>query len=121
MSINRGEIKHRHASFTEYSPVSRCVTDAEEVTYSPADEAAIEDWIRRNMTTTWHGIGTCNMDPLESMGVVDETLSVHGVSGLKIADLSIVPQNVYSNTANTALMIGEKGADMFISDLRNSY
>ncbi|KAI0145413.1 alcohol oxidase-like protein [Xylariaceae sp. FL1272] len=113
MSINRGEIKHRHSSFAEDSPAS-CFT------YTAADEAAIEDWIRRNMLTTWHGIGTCKMGLMEDMGVVDETLSVHGVSGLKIADLSVFPQSVCSNTMNTALTIGEKAADIFISELRSS-
>lgn len=31
-------------------------------------------------------------------GVVDERLNVHGVKGLKVADLSICPDNVGCNT-----------------------
>ena len=33
------------------------------------------------------------------------------------ADLSIVPQNVGANTNNTALVIGEKAADIIAKDL----
>ena len=33
------------------------------------------------------------------------------------ADLSIVPENVGANTNNTALMIGEKAADIIIREL----
>lgn len=58
------------------------------------------------------------MAPVQNMGVVDENLSVHGVKGLKVADLSIAPKNVAGNTMSTALMIGERAADIFIRELR---
>ena len=44
-----------------------------------------------------------------AVGVVEpERLNVHGVKGLKVADLSICPDNVGCNTYSTALLIGEK-------------
>jgi len=43
-------------------------------------------------------------------GVVDGKLNVYGVTGLKVADLSMVPENVGANTNNTALVVGEKAA-----------
>ena len=52
--------------------------------------------------------------------VVDATLSVYGVEGLKVADMSIPPLNVAANTMNTAVAIGEKAADIFIKELRLS-
>lgn len=51
------------------------------------------------------------------MGVVDPSLNVYGVQGLKIADLSIVPRNIGANTNNTALAIGEKAADILVKEL----
>lgn len=53
--------------------------------------------------------------------VVDARLNVHGVEGLKITDLSIVPRNVAANTNNTAMAIGEKVADIIIGVLRETY
>ena len=50
-------------------------------------------------------------------GVVDERLNVHGVKGLKCADLSICPDNVGCNTYSTALLIGEKAAMLIAEDL----
>lgn len=46
---------------------------------------------------------TCSMAPKEGNsivkhGVLDERLNVHGVQGLKVADLSICPDNVGCNT-----------------------
>lgn len=80
-------------------------------------DSAIEQWVRNNINTAYHPMGTCKMAPLENMGVVDGTLSVYGVKGLKIADMSIVPENVSGNTMSTALLIGEKVADIFINEL----
>ncbi|KAK7965976.1 uncharacterized protein PG986_000253 [Apiospora aurea] len=89
----------------------------EEIRYEAPDEAVIERWLRDNMSTCWHGLGTCKMAPQEAMGVVDADLGVHGVRGLKVADLSIVPENVAVNTMSTALTVGEKAADIFIREL----
>jgi alcohol oxidase len=49
--------------------------------------------------------------------VVDASLSVYGVRGLKIADLSIPPRNVAANTMSTAVAVAEKAADIFIEEL----
>jgi choline dehydrogenase-like flavoprotein len=57
------------------------------------------------------------MAPRKKKGVVDPSLSVYGTKGLKIADLSIAPENVSGNTMNAALLIGEKAADIFIKEL----
>jgi len=57
------------------------------------------------------------MAPREKTGVVDGNLSVYGVKGLKLADLSVPPENVGANTGNTAFLVGEKAADIFVKEL----
>ena len=49
--------------------------------------------------------------------IVDADLNVYGISGLKIADLSVPPQHVAANTYNAALLVGEKAADIFVGEL----
>jgi alcohol oxidase len=75
-----------------------------------------------HVETTWHSLGTCSMAPkngnsIVKHGVLDERLNVHGVKGLKVADLSICPDNVGCNTYSTALLIGEKCAVLTAEDL----
>lgn len=50
-------------------------------------------------------------------GVLDDRLNVHGVKNLKVADLSICPDNVGCNTYSTALLIGEKCSMLVGEDL----
>lgn len=50
-------------------------------------------------------------------GVLDPRLNVWGTKGLKVADLSICPDNVGCNTYSTALLIGEKCAMLVAEDL----
>ncbi|KXX78469.1 Alcohol oxidase 1 [Madurella mycetomatis] len=93
-----------------------------ELKYSNKDIEAIEEWVKRHVETTWHCLGTCSMAPREGNsivkhGVLDERLNVHGVKGLKVADLSICPDNVGCNTYSTALLIGEKAAVLVAEDL----
>ena len=125
MPIFRGELASSHPRFPPGSKAAviekadgPVVTDdSSRIEYSAEDDKAIEQKIREILATTWHSLGTCKMAPREEKGVVDGNLSVHGVQGLKLADLSVPPANVGANTGNTAFVVGEKAADIFIKEL----
>lgn len=121
----RGEAAPGHPNFPPGSPAA-CVDlrtvgpttgDIHPIEYSAEDDAAIELFLRKNIETTWHSLGTAKMAPRNEMGVVDCKLDVYGVRGLKIVDVSICPQNVGANTNNTAMIIGEKAADIVLKEL----
>ncbi|RCI07623.1 hypothetical protein L249_1675 [Ophiocordyceps polyrhachis-furcata BCC 54312] len=118
MPMYRGEMAHCHPPFAAGSAAASIKldgplpADAPEIHYSAEDEVVLEKWLRENVLSTWHPLGTCKMLPREEGGVVDP-----GLGGLKIADLSIAPHNVAANTNNTALAIGERAADIFIKEL----
>ena len=96
---------------------SRDINNVEDIEYSTEDDKVIEQYLRENINTTWHSLGTAKMAPRDKLGVVDKNLNVYGVTGLKVIDLSIVPENIGANTCNTAMAIGEKGADIILREL----
>lgn len=122
MQTYRGEVASGHPPFPAGSDAA-CIeidgplADVHDIEYTAADDAVLARWVRENVRTTWHSLGTCKMAPLERMGVVDANLSVYGVQGLKVADLSILPHNVAANTNNMAFVVGEKAADIFIKEM----
>ena len=70
-------------------------------------------------TTIFHPVGTCKMgnDP---MAVVNDRLQVHGVTGLRVIDASIMPTITSGNTNAPTVMIAERGADFIKADYDHS-
>ena len=78
---------------------------------SAQTDAQIEAFIRNHADTIYHPVGTCRMGngPLD---VVDTQLRVHGITGLRVVDASIMPRIVSGNTNAPTVMIAEKAFDM---------
>ncbi|KAI0868560.1 GMC oxidoreductase-domain-containing protein [Hypoxylon argillaceum] len=117
MKFYNGEVASKHPPFPEGSGASLATPLGQDLTYSAADDELIKTFVRERVGTISHGLGTCRMAPEQEMGVVDASLNVYGTERLKVADMSIAPGNVSGNTMNTAVLIGEKAADLIIKEL----
>lgn len=94
MPSYRGEIPALHPKFSatsaarareiDISDENAPSTPKEDLIYTEEDDKALEQWVRENIATTWHSIGTLAMKPREQGGVVDKNLSVYGVKNLKV-------------------------------------
>jgi choline dehydrogenase-like flavoprotein len=80
-----------------------------------AADRELDGWIRGHLTTAIHLSGTARMGPDTDPGaVVDQELRVRGVAGLRVVDTSVLPQAPTRGTAATAVMLGERAAELML-------
>ncbi|MFC9250965.1 GMC family oxidoreductase [Amycolatopsis thailandensis] len=75
------------------------------------DPASVERHIRHRSDTVYHPVGTCRMGTDDS-SVVDPELRVHGVSGLRVIDASVMPRITRGHTHAPTVMVAERAADL---------
>jgi choline dehydrogenase len=88
----------------QFEPERDCRTDADWDRYA-----------RTMVTPSYHPVGSCKMG-IDDLAVVDPELRVHGVRGLRVADASIMPKITRGNTNAPSMMIGERAAELILSD-----
>ena len=81
------------------------------VDFGPGPEVDLRTWVRSRTWTYHHPVGTCAMGVDPSAGaVVDPACRVHGISGLRVVDASIMPDIPSANTHIPTIMIAERVA-----------
>ena len=77
----------------------------------PPSDALLENTALHFSHTTYHVSCTCRIG-----SVVDPRLRVFGVSNLRVADASVMPEITSGNINAVVIMIGEKAAEMIAAD-----
>jgi choline dehydrogenase len=106
--------------FAAAGPLAKVCT--EELAPGPGVRTGTEvrDWIRRNLGTLYHPVGTCAMGGdsrlagAKIISVVDPELRVRGVAGLRVVDASVMPAVPRGNTNAPTIAIAERAADLIL-------
>lgn len=95
----------------ESPPLSDVITGWIRPEHRPGSRAEWTELVRRYAETLYHPAGTCRMGD-DAAAVVDAELRVHGMGGLRVADVSVMPRLNRGHTNAVAVMIGERAADL---------
>lgn len=82
------------------------------------DADSVLSFCRERGASIYHPSCSARMG-VDDMAVVDPRLRVHGVSGLRVVDASVMPTLVSGNCNAAVIMIAEKAAEMILQDARS--
>lgn len=97
-------------------PAMKAFVEAE--TSPGSQTTSDEQWLefaRDNGQTIYHPIGTCRMGEDEG-AVVDSSLRVHGISGLRVVDASVIPSMISGNIQGAVMAVAERAADLILKE-----
>jgi choline dehydrogenase-like flavoprotein len=103
------------ALLTETRALGRLVTRRLSPATSLHDTGALRAHARATAQTLYHPVGTCRMGE-DAAAVVDPALRVRGVTGLRVADASVMPRIVRGHTNAPTIAIGVGAAELVASD-----
>lgn len=107
-------LAYRVARSPHMAPYLKRIAIVDEATMATDDE--LDAYVNSVVASFKHPAGTARMGAREDRSaVVGEDGLVHGVRGLRVADMSIVPTIPRANTNLTAIMLGEKIAELITS------
>ena len=78
------------------------------------EDALLADF-RARSGTVYHPCGSCRMAPEGQGGVVDASLRVHGVQGLRVVDASVFPNVTSANTQAPTVMLAWRAAGLILA------
>ncbi|ALG10344.1 hypothetical protein AOZ06_28700 [Kibdelosporangium phytohabitans] len=92
------------------SPTLAKATTGEALAPQGWSDHEVDTWIDGNAGSEWHPVGTCRMGR-DARAVVDpDTMGVHGVEALFVADASVMPAIPRGNTQAPTIMVAERAA-----------
>lgn len=106
----------RHLREMARQPALAALVEAE---VRPGPEVQTDDewlaWAAPMLATGHHPVGTCRMGRADdALAVCTADLRVRGLEGLRVIDASVMPNVICGNTNATAVVIGDKGADLVL-------
>lgn len=90
--------------------------------YDPGFETQTDEqweaYVRENVSTFYHPLGTCAMLPKEDGGVVDPELRVYGLRNLRVVDASVIPIMISANIQTAVYGVAERAAEIIAAEYR---
>lgn len=93
------------------------ITDGRSISDLLTNDELLDRFVRQNVFGNFHPTSTCRMGSAQDpTSVTDPSGRVHGLSGLRIADASVMPFCPRANTNIPTIMVAEKMSDAILHE-----
>ncbi|CAE6425509.1 unnamed protein product [Rhizoctonia solani] len=101
---------------SQTEPLASLVIARQDPPSETTSDEAYNEYVKANVRTIFHPIGTAALAPREIGGVVDNHLKVYGTTNLRVGDASIIPIHIGTHISRTVYGIGERLATIIASN-----
>ncbi|KDN44352.1 hypothetical protein RSAG8_05616, partial [Rhizoctonia solani AG-8 WAC10335] len=98
-------------------PLASLIVTRQDPAPEVTSDADIVDYIKANVASIHHPIGTVSLAAKELGGVVDVHLKVYGTDNVRVVDASVIPLHIGSHLQRTVYGIAEKAAKIIKDSL----
>ncbi|EUC61273.1 glucose dehydrogenase [Rhizoctonia solani AG-3 Rhs1AP] len=95
---------------SETEPLASMIASRQEPAPGVVSDIALANYIKANVESIHHPIGTVSLAPKDYGGVVDAQLKVYGTANVRVVDASVIPLHIGSHPQRTVYGIAEKAA-----------
>ncbi|MES0132902.1 GMC family oxidoreductase N-terminal domain-containing protein [Mesorhizobium sp. M0029] len=105
------------SSLIRQSVIKFAITDGRGIADLINNDELLDRFVRQNVFGNFHPTSTCRMGSAEDLtSVTDPSGRVHGLSGLRVADASVMPFCPRANTNIPTIMVAEKMSDAILRE-----
>lgn len=101
--------------FMKQAPLEPYVAEELHWTADAISDEEIINMAKRYGQAAYHASGTCKMGT-DNRAVLDERLRVRGVTGLRVMDTSVFPEQVSGNTNGPVMAMAWRASDLILED-----
>ena len=100
-------------------PMQQCIVKEIFPGSTVSSDADLLAHCKRTVKTNYHPCGTCRMGKdSDPMAVLTPDLKVKGIDGLRVFDVSMIPQIISGNTNAIAMAVAERGCDIMMQSMQ---
>ncbi|KAG8687980.1 hypothetical protein FRC09_013176 [Ceratobasidium sp. 395] len=99
-------------TISQTEPLASAIVGRQDPAPGVTSDADIANYVKNNVESVYHPIGTAALAPRASGGVVGPNLKVYGTANVRVVDASMMPMHMATHITRTVYGIAEKAAAM---------
>ncbi|KAF8686548.1 GMC oxidoreductase [Rhizoctonia solani] len=102
---------------SQTEPLASYIVARQDPPPETSSDEAYTEYVKANVRTIFHPIGTAALAPRVIGGVVDTSLKVYGTTNLRVVDASVIPIHMGTHISRTVYGVAERAVDIITGEI----